>query len=137
MERAVLLFGQLLAHPRRSAVLVGLLLSPSVLVAIVVGAGWGGQLLLEGHLRAAAEIALDAAALSADPIEQERLVLATLEGAVWAPLRSHVQAQARAREGGLTLMIGCDLHDRSPPAVKMLLSPQPVRILRRSETGGS
>ena len=133
MERLVLAFGALLAHPRRSSALVALLLSPALLMSVLWAAGWGGHALLANHLRAAAGIALEAAVLGGDPIEQERLALAALQGAVWAPLRRHVSARAQVRDGGLTLTVGCDVGGRAPAPLAAVLALPPVRILRRVE----
>lgn len=112
--------------------MVALLLSPALLMGVIWGAGWGGHALLEAHLRAAAEIALEAAALGQDPVEQEQLALAALQRAVWGPLRGHVNARARARDGSLTLTVGCDVSDRAPTPLTAVLALPPVRILRRS-----
>lgn len=136
MEQAIVIFGQLLAHPRRSTILVALLLSPSLLLAVIVCAGWGGQMLLVNHLRSAAEVALDAASRSGDPLEKEQMALTALEDAVWGPLRSHVRAEARAGDSGLTLRVGYQHRPGSPSALAALLSLPPIAILRRNESGG-
>ena len=112
---------------------MALLVSPTLLFGVLVGAGWGGQALLRTHLRTAAQIAIEAAALGQDPVEQERLALAALNRAVWAPLRRHVHAEVRAREDGVTLTVGCDVRHRAPATVAAILALPPVNVLTRSE----